>query len=74
MPRVAGTYRAYDSEYNEWKSGLFYWAAEILDAMYANTAPANMTLFRNYVDQGSTYLGALSTADRSGYIPPRRFE
>ncbi len=62
MLRVAGTYRAYGSEYDDLKSDLFSWTAEILDAMYANTALANTTLFHNYVDQGSTFLDASSTA------------
>ena len=62
MLRVAGTYRAYGSEYDEQKSDLFSWIAEILDAMYANTASSNTTLFHNYVDQNSTFLDASSTA------------
>ena len=62
MLRVAGTYRAYGSEYDNLKSDLLYWAAEILDAMYDHTALANTTLFHNYVDQGSTFLDASSTA------------
>ena len=62
MLRVAGTYRAYGSEYDEQKSDLFSWTAEILDAMYVNTASSNTTLFHNYVDQNSTFLDASSTA------------
>ena len=62
MLRVAGTYRAFGSEYDDQKSDLFLWTAEILDAMYANTALANTTLFHNYVDQDSTFLDASSTA------------
>ena len=62
MLRVAGTYRAYGSEYDEQKSDLFSWIAEILDAMYANTASSNTTLFHNYADQNSTFLDASSTA------------
>ena len=62
MLRVAGTYRAFDSGYDDQKSDLFLWTAEILDAMYANTARANTTLFHNYVDQDSTFLDASSTA------------
>ena len=62
MLRVAGTYRAYGSEYDNLKSDLFNWTAEILDAMYAHTALENTTLFHNYVDQGSTFLDASSTA------------
>ena len=62
MLRVAGTYRAYGSEYDDRKKSLFCWTAEILDAMYANTARTNTTLFHNYVDQSSTFLDASSTA------------
>jgi len=62
MLRVAGTYRAYGPEYDDLKCDLFNWTAEILDAMYANTALANTTLFHNYVDQNSTFLDASSTA------------
>ena len=62
MLRVAGTYRAYGSEYDDRKRTLLCWTAEILNAMYANTALTNTTLFHNYVDQGSTFLDASSTA------------
>jgi hypothetical protein len=62
MLRVAGTYRAYGSEYYNWKCDLFNWTEEILDAMYANNSLANTALFHNYVDQDSTFLDASSTA------------
>lgn len=62
MLRVAGTYRAYGSDYDDKKGDLFGWVSEILDAMYAITASANTALFRNYVDQGSTFLDASSAA------------
>lgn len=62
MLRVAGTYRAYSSDYNDKKDILFGWAEEIIDAMYTASDGSDTALFYNYVDQPDTFREAASTA------------